>query len=73
MWVNAGFYFFSQQYEDKLQKVTKENELLRTARNEAMEVIKEIENKLQFSEGKDHQGSHGKIIHTAGTVVWNSV
>ena len=73
MWVNAGFYFFSQQYEDKLQKVTKENELLRTAHKQAMEVIKEIENKLQFSEGKDHQGSRGKIIHTAETVVWNSV
>ena len=55
MWVSTGFYFYFyfQQYEDKLQAVTKENELLRTKHKEAMKVIKEIETKLQFSEGKD--------------------
>ena len=60
MWVNAGFYFSFQQYEDKLQKVTKENEQLKASHKQAMEVIKEIEVKLQFSQGKDPQGSLGK-------------
>ena len=60
MWVNAGFYFSFQQYEDKLQVVTKENEQLKASHKQAMEVIKEIEIKLQFSQGKDPQGSLGK-------------
>jgi len=50
--MNAGFYIYFQQYEDKLQELTKENEQLRTSHKQAMELIKEIEIKLHFSQGK---------------------
>ncbi|XP_020605897.1 pleckstrin homology domain-containing family H member 2-like isoform X2 [Orbicella faveolata] len=38
------------EYEDKLQELTKENEQLRTSHKQAMELIKEIEIKLHFSQ-----------------------
>ena len=46
------FYIYFQQYEDKLQELTKENEQLKTSHKQAMELIKEIESKLHFSQGK---------------------
>lgn len=45
------FCFHIQQYENKLEEVNKENDQLRSSHQQAMEMVREIELKLSFSQG----------------------
>ena len=40
-----------QEYEEKIEEVNKENELLRNSHKQAMNMVREIELKLNFSQG----------------------